>query len=165
MSESWNLFHVCKDSKCKMYLYGPVLFNSAPKGIVAAELSIKSLLETAKSFEAYGLSQTTWVIGREGSVIIGPDAVKGKNIQEIFGSPVSDLVSVTIRRPSDSVAGTLSRSNAASVQIAGGRGSVYSESRPGSDIWKSPFSLGLGSVGLNTNRRVGAYGCLRHSEF
>ena len=103
MRESWNLSHVCKDSECKMYLYGPVLFNSAPKGIVAAELSIKSLLETVKSFETYGLSQTTWVIGREGSVIIGPDAVKGKNIQEIFGSPVSDLVQVTIRRPRSSV--------------------------------------------------------------
>ena len=124
MSESWNLFHVCKDSKCKIYLYGPVLFNSAPKGIVAAELSIKSLLETAKSFEAYGLSQTTWVIGREGSIIIGPDSVKGKNIQEIFGSPVSDLVSVTIRRPRDSVA-ELSRDRMLLLSRSLGVGDLY----------------------------------------
>jgi PAS domain S-box-containing protein len=99
LSEPWNICSACNDSECRIYLYGPVLFNSEPKGILAVELSIISLLQTIKSFKASGLSHNTWVIGAKGLIIIGPDGVKGRNIEEIFGSAISYFVNIQIRKP------------------------------------------------------------------
>lgn len=122
--ESYGFSFACTNEDCGTYLYGPVLFRSEIKGLLAAELSAKSLQQAVRSFDTFGAVQPVWVVQGNGIVIIGPDSVRGKNIEEVFGYPISDLAHGAIRKPVETIQG-LSREPMILVSRAVGLGNLY----------------------------------------
>ncbi|MCX5874189.1 MAG: response regulator [Deltaproteobacteria bacterium] len=96
-----DLFVPCRDSRCRLFIYGAVIYKGTPKGILVTELDPKAFLNRILSIEPETHEESHWILDGSGTVIVGPESVTGRNIQEIFGASHLDLLVISRRTPRD----------------------------------------------------------------
>jgi PAS domain S-box-containing protein len=90
---------LCGSWGCRTFLYGPVTYEGKKRGVLAIELSVRSIRNKIQFAEQQYSDNFTGLLDSQGRVLVGPDGVVGKNVSELFGCSTAEFAGLKVISP------------------------------------------------------------------
>ncbi|MDQ7785244.1 MAG: ATP-binding protein [Desulfomonilaceae bacterium] len=83
--EKVNMRVVCRNSECRIFLFGPVIHKSQTRGVLLMELSLRTIQDQIQLLTLQKPDHFSGLIAPDGTLVLGPPALIGKNFRKTFG--------------------------------------------------------------------------------
>ncbi len=89
----------CGSWGCRTFIYGPVTYEGKKRGLLAMQLSARSIRNKIQLAGLQRSDNFTGLVDSQGRLLVGPPGVVGKTVSELFGSSTAEFAELKVIIP------------------------------------------------------------------